>query len=201
MEPRGSCNLTKLHSSHFLEHHSFLDSPASRLPPPPSRHGKRSGSGKCRAQQGWDTAPLCQPDLLPALQLPPPQGWESAIALSSLTSCREHKWRSCSALSGSAELFNCTRADSGGVGLLNHRRSLRVSLTAGGIKTGAWKQGEVDGGDSAHGEREQRLLQEQHLVRGQIRLSQRMGAKGDLTPRSSRHSGLCCRGKGLGGSP
>lgn len=56
-------------------------------------------------------------------------------------------------------------------------------------------QGEVDGGDSAHGEREQRVLQEQHLVRGQIRLSQRMIAKGDLSPRSTRHLGAMLPGR------
>lgn len=195
MEPRGSCNLTKLHSSHFLEHRSFWDSPASRLPPP-SRHGKCSRSGKCGAQQGWDTAPLSHPDLLPALQLPPPQGWPSAIALFP-------RLLQATQTPGAAQLFLGAPSSLiapgpiwGGVGLLNHWRSLRGSVTAGGIKTRAWKQGEVDGGDSPHGEREQ-----QHLVRHQIRLSQRMVVKGELTPRSSRHSGPCCRGKGQGGSP
>lgn len=53
----------------------------------------------------------------------------------------------------------------------------------------------MDGGDSAHGEREQRLLQEQHLVRDQIRLSQRMIAKGDLTPRSTRRLGAMLPGR------
>lgn len=53
----------------------------------------------------------------------------------------------------------------------------------------------MDGGDSAHGEREQRLLQEQHLMRGQICLSQRMIAKGGLTPWSTRHLGAMLPGR------
>lgn len=49
--------------------------------------------------------------------------------------------------------------------------------------------------DSTHGEKEQRLLQEQHLVQDQIRLSQRMIAKGDLTPRSTWRLRVMLRGR------